>query len=88
MQGLVSEVKDQWQSESDKIDKKLDTLIQLECEKLQLEREKLELEQIKLGLHKPTSSGGTFHKVFAMISCLLLPPALALLVPTIAEAGM
>ena len=44
MQGLVSEVKDQWQSESDKIDKKLDTLIQLEHEKLQLEREKLELE--------------------------------------------
>ena len=60
MQGLVNEVKEQWKSESDKIDSKLDTLIQLEREKLQLEREKLEMERIKLGLNKPSSTGGMF----------------------------
>ena len=87
MQSLVNDVKDQWKSESDKIDGKLDILIQLKHEKLQLEREKLELEKIKLGL-KPNSSGGMFRSVLAIISCLLLPPTLALCVPTIAEAGM
>ena len=85
---MIDDMKEQWKLESDKIDNKWDTLIQLEREKIQLEREKLEFERWKAGYSKPTDSGGTFYKLFAIISLLLIPPAFALRVPTIAEAGM
>ena len=88
MQNLLDEVKEQWKSESDKIDSKWDDLLKLEREKVQLEREKLELERLKLGLAKPSESGGMYYKDDAIMSLLLFPPALALCVPTIAEAGM
>ena len=64
MKGMLEEVKDQWKSESDKIDKKLETLIQLEHEKIQLEREKLEFECWKAGYSKPNASGGMCHLIF------------------------
>ena len=43
---FLNEAKEQWKDESAKIDSKMDTLIELERQKLALEREKLEFKKL------------------------------------------
>ena len=48
----MSEAREQWKEESDRIDTKIDTLIALERERLALEREKLAFKKELLALQK------------------------------------
>ena len=43
---FLNEAKEQWKSENDKIDAKIDSLIELEKQKLALEQEKLEFKKL------------------------------------------
>ena len=43
---FLNETKEQWKAENDKIDAKMDALIELEKQKLALEREKLEFKKL------------------------------------------
>ena len=82
---FLNEAKEQWKSENDKIDAKIDSLIELEKQKLALEREKLEFKKLLF-----QKKQGTFHTddmIALSISLFVLPPAFARLLPIIKAAG-
>ena len=54
---FLNEVKEDWKSESQKLDTKFDAIIALEWEKLALEREKFEFQKQQMALKKNTGGG-------------------------------
>ena len=52
LRSFLSEAREDWKIEGQKLENKFDEIIQLEREKLALEKEKLEFERQKLGLSK------------------------------------
>ena len=55
LRSVLSEAREDWKLESQKLEDKFDEIIKLQREKLDLEREKLEFEREKLGLTKKKS---------------------------------
>ena len=83
LHSVIDEVKQDFKDQDDRIDGKIDALIQLQKERLQLDRERLEFEREKAGLppKKPVSGQLIFLIMLHNISLFLAPPVFARLTP-------
>ena len=61
LRSFLTEAREDWKNEGQKLENKFDEIIKLEREKLALEREKLEFEKQKLGLLNCSGPQGTGH---------------------------